>query len=95
MDLILKDVQNEIGEIELGDVIYCGRFDDYYIVLRGYMGESYYLQKFNGNNKLFATDEYDSLESLRQAILTNNKLMKLIHYPAKEYRLELVKKGWL
>lgn len=91
MDLLLGEVKNNIGEIESGDVIYCGKFNGYYIVVRDWTRESYYLQKFNGENHIFSNGEYNSLESLRQGIIINDSF-KFIHYPAKEYRLELVKK---
>ena len=94
MDLTLREVENNIGEIELGDVFYCEKFNGYYIVVRDWTRESYYLQKFNGENYIFYNGEYGeygSLESLRQGIVVNDSF-KFIHYPAKEYRLELVKK---
>lgn len=91
MDLISKDVQNEISDIELGDVIYCGKLDEYYIVIYDYGEELYYLKSFDGDNTLFSYGEHDSLESLRGHIVISDGL-KFTHYPAKEYRLELVRK---
>lgn len=91
MDLTLREVKNDIGEIEVGDVIYCEEFDGYYTVVKSWTGKSYYLQKFNGEKVVFSYTEFDSLESLRKAIVVNDSF-KFIHYPAKEYCLELVKK---
>lgn len=92
MDLTLREVQNNIGEIELGDVFYCGKNNEYYIVIMGWWKKTYYLQKLNGDNEMFSYGQYYSLESLRQVILKYDNSLKFVHYPAKEYRLELVKK---
>lgn len=91
MDSLLGEVKNDIGKIELGDVIYCGKLDDYYIVIYDWGEESYYLKSFNGDATMFSYGECDSLESLREYIVISDGL-KFVHYPAKEYRLELVKK---
>lgn len=91
MDLLLQEVKNNIGEIELGDVIYSGKLDAYYIVIYNSDTKSYYLKAFKGYYTIFTYGECDSLESLRDYIVISEGL-KFIHYPAKEYRLELVKK---
>ena len=49
------------------------------------------MKSFDGDNTLFSYGEHNSLESLREHIVISDRL-KFTHYPAEEYRLELVKK---
>lgn len=89
MDLTLREVKNNIGEIELGDVLCLGN-DKYYLVSADLNTKFYYLKSFDG--LLTICYESTSLESLRENLINRFITTNFIHYPAKEYRLELVKK---
>lgn len=91
MDVTLGEVQNNIGEIELGDVVWLEITNCYYIVMKDCETKFYYLKAFNGDAAAEQTGEHTTLESLRMRLVFARG-SKLIHYPAKEYRLELVKK---
>lgn len=87
---IKKNVENT-GEIKLGDIFYCERYEGYYIVAAvdtDVTGVYHYLQNINGQNNIFSSKEYGTLQSLREAIECNDYL-GFTHYPSHKYFMEL------
>ena len=92
MDLKIQHIQKEIHEIKLGDMFCVLEGNPHcYIVMKDNKTKFYYLKDLDGLGAFCQYGEHNTLESLRQSIMKISQI-KLIHYPAKEYRLELVKK---
>lgn len=91
MELFVQEVQNHIGEIELGDIFYFPLSNKWYIVMVDNKKEFYCLRDLNGVGVLDEYDKHNTLESLRQSLMSM-LYTRVIHYPAKEYLLQVVKK---
>lgn len=92
MEVKIKKVVEKIKEIKLGDIFYCKRYEGYYIVVAvdtDVTGVYHYLQNINGQNNIFSSKKYDTLQSLLEAINCNDYL-GFTHYPSNKYFMELI-----